>query len=206
MRGSCLQSQQAISQATGVIEAIVTEPTATREHQTGDRQAFAALVDLHYQSVYRLAYHYAGNHQDAGDICQQTFLIALERIDNLRDHERFEGWVLVIASNLLRRRIRHAVRGRRWLHKGGRDIGQETDRAGTTAFCDDAGRNERAQAVRAALQRMPEKMRLAAILVLMEGRPQKDVARILNCSPATMCRCVEAARDFLRADLRKFID
>jgi len=184
----------------------VPEPSATREHQRGDRQAFPALVDRHYQSVYRLAYHYAGNHQDAGDICQQTFLIALERIGSLRDRERFEGWVLVIASNLLRRRIRHAVHGRRWLRKGRRDIGRQADPAGAAASCDDAGRNERAQAVRTALQKMPEKMRLAAILVLMEGRPQKDVAGILNCSPATICRCVEAAKDLLRADLREFID
>jgi RNA polymerase sigma-70 factor (ECF subfamily) len=184
----------------------VTEPSAIRENQTGDRQAFAALVDRHYRSVYRLAYHYAGNHQDAGDICQQTFLIALERIANLRDRDRFEGWVLVIASNLLRRRIRHAVRGRRWLRKGSRDVGRQADPAGAATSCDDAGRTERAQAVRTALQKMPEKMRLAAILVLMEGRPQKDVARILNCSPATMCRRVEGARDFLRADLRQFID
>lgn len=109
----------------------MTEPTATREHQTGDRQAFAALVDRHYQSVYRLAYHYAGNHQDAGDICQQTFLIALERFDSLRDRERFEGWVLVIASNLLRRRIRHAVRGRSVKPKV-RKTGKDMDSHGWT--------------------------------------------------------------------------
>jgi DNA-directed RNA polymerase specialized sigma24 family protein len=60
--------------------------------------------------------------------------------------------------------------------------------------------------VHRALQEMPDKMRLTAILVLMEERSQKDVAQILHCSEATVCRWVEAARNLLRANLRKLID
>ncbi len=182
------------------------EAAAIRASQAGDRQAFGTLVERHYKSVYRLAYHYVGNHPDADDVCQQTFLIALEKIASLRERDHFEAWILVIASNLLRRRVRQAIRRRRFFQRGGRDAGPETAGSQMAASGDVVGEKERAEAVRAALQEMPDKVRLPAILVLMEGRCQKEVARILHRSEATICRYVESARNVLRENLRKLND
>ncbi len=179
------------------------ESATIRASQAGDRQAFGTLVERYYKSVYRLAYHYAGNHHEADDVCQQTFLIALEKIGSLRDHDRFEGWILVIASNLLRRGVRRTVHDKRLFQNGGRTLGPEAVGNDGTASL---GEKERAEAVRAALQEMPEKVRLPAILVLMEGRRQKEVARLLHCSEATVCRSVESARNMLKANLRRLID
>lgn len=180
----------------------MNEPAAIRASQTGDRQALGDLVERYYQRVYRLAYHYAGNHQDADDICQETFLAVTRNIERLRDGQRFDGWVFVIASNLLRRRSRRRkIRLR--LHAGAGDA-QEPQSTGTPGG--GMVRGERAAAVHRELQRMPEKTRLAAILVLMEGQSQKEAARILGCSEASVSRYVEAARHLLRVGLRGLID
>jgi RNA polymerase sigma-70 factor (ECF subfamily) len=185
-----------------ILERAVDEATVIRASQAGDRQAFGTLVERYYRSVYRLAYHYAGNHPDADDVCQQTFLIALEKIGSLRDHDRFASWVLVIAANLLCRQVRGTIRSRRLFQ------GVRPEQAGSNvgASWQAVGEKERAEAVRRALQEMPEKVRLTAILVLMEGRCQKEVAGILHCSEATICRCVESARNMLKVNLRKLID
>jgi RNA polymerase sigma-70 factor (ECF subfamily) len=185
---------------------VVDESAAIRASQAGDRQAFGALVERYYQNVYRWAYHYAGNHPDADDVCQQTFLIAWEKIAGLRDRDHFEAWILVIASNLLRRQVRRALGRRRLFQKGGLPLRPEAGVSGITGSGDPVAEKERAEAVRRALQRMPEKVRFAAILVLMEGRCQKEVAGLLHCSEATVCRYVESARNILRANLRKFIE
>ncbi len=182
------------------------EVAAIRASQAGDRQAFGTLVERYYKSVYRVAYHYAGNHPDADDVCQQTFLIALEKMASLRDRDHFEAWILVIASNLLRRRVRQAIGRRRFFRKEGRADGPETAGSRIMASGDVVEEKERAEAVRTALQEMPEKVRLPAILVLMEGRCQKEVARILHRSEATICRYVESAREVLRENLRKLDD
>jgi RNA polymerase sigma-70 factor (ECF subfamily) len=184
----------------------VDESAAIRASQAGDRQAFGTLVERYYRSVYRLAYHYAGNHPDADDVCQQTFLVALEKIGSLRDHDRFEGWIWVIAANLLRRHLRRTIRRERLFGKSERDAGPETVEKQVAVPGDVAGEKERAEAVRTVLQAMPEEVRLPAILVLMEGRRQKEVARLLHRSEATVCRQVEAARHLLRAGLRHLIE
>jgi RNA polymerase sigma-70 factor (ECF subfamily) len=180
----------------------VEDSVFIRASQAGDRQALGELVERYYKRVYRLAYHYAGNHQDADDICQETFLAVTRSIGRLRDGQRFDGWIFVIASNLLRRRCRRR-KFRLHFHAGVEDAAEPLN---TRTPGSDMVRREQAAAVRLELQKMPEKMRLAAILVLMEGQCQKEAAHILGCSEASVSRYVEAARCRLKAGLRGLVD
>jgi len=53
------------------------EPALVRASKKGDKVAFASLVDGYYKDIYRLAFCYIGNHEEAADISQETFLKAL---------------------------------------------------------------------------------------------------------------------------------
>jgi DNA-directed RNA polymerase specialized sigma24 family protein len=59
--------------------------------------------------------------------------------------------------------------------------------------------------IHAQLQKMPERLRLATILILMEGLSQKDAAGILKCSESSVSRHLDMARKWLKARLQKFI-
>ena len=61
-------------------------------------------------------------------------------------------------------------------------------------------------AIGAALERLPEKQRLALILFSVEGLPQKDVADILECSVELVKWNVFQARRSLKEMLREFLD
>jgi len=82
--------------------------------RTGDRAAFGGLVDLYYKNIYRLAYRYMGCHAEADDICQETFLRALEKIGTLRDGRCFKAWLLKIALNLSHRDLEDSEKKAQW--------------------------------------------------------------------------------------------
>lgn len=73
----------------------------------GDERAFGALVDRYMRSAYAVALSVTRHHQDAEDVAQTSFLVALRKIEECRNPAKFGGWLLSIvrnrARNLLRR-------------------------------------------------------------------------------------------------------
>ena len=78
---------------------IKTEEIISRA-QDGDKTAFAELVRLYQKKVFKMAYGYFMNRDDAMEIVQETFLKAFKALGTLRDNSRFESWLYRIATNL----------------------------------------------------------------------------------------------------------
>ena len=57
------------------------------------------LIDDHLDAVYRYAYRLTGSVHDAEDLTQQVFLLAQERLDQLREADRARGWLFTILRN-----------------------------------------------------------------------------------------------------------
>lgn len=169
------------------------EREAVRASQTGDRVAFGHLIDRHYQGLYRFAYQCLGNHGDADDVCQETFLRALRRIHSLRDGDCFRPWIYKIALNLVRR-----WRRPRWT-AGPLAQPWHGDASGAVEALKGL---ERADLVREEIGKLPQPLQLVTILVLMDGATQKEAAGIMGCSEATVSRHLELAREMLRVRLR----
>ncbi len=173
--------------------------------QAGDRTSFGCLVDRYYKSIYRLALQYTGSHHDADEICQETFFRAFENIGKLKDGRSFKGWVFMIASNLLRKRTKQINREKTLDMENSDSIAAKPDENKDTQPSEILSTKEKTTIVREQLQQMPEHMRLATILVLMEGLSQKDAAGILNCSEPSVCRHLDMAKKWLKSRLQKFI-
>jgi len=56
----------------------------------------AGLIAAHHASLYRYAYRLTGVAADAEDLSQQTFLIAQQKLHQLREAERAAGWLFAI--------------------------------------------------------------------------------------------------------------
>ena len=61
------------------------------------------LIDDHLDAVYRYAYRLTGAVHDAEDLTQQVFLLAQQRLDQLREVERARGWLFAILRNVFLR-------------------------------------------------------------------------------------------------------
>jgi RNA polymerase sigma-70 factor (ECF subfamily) len=74
----------------------------------GDRASFEKLVRRHQRPVWAIVQRFARDRDAAEDLAQRTFIIALERIAELRGG--FRPWLLRIAVNLAKNHVRDTSR------------------------------------------------------------------------------------------------
>ena len=177
------------------------ELTAVKASQTGDRDAFGLLISQYYKSIYHYAYQLTGRSQDADDICQETFLRAYEGIKKLQNHRCFKGWIFMIATNLSRRHINK----KRLAEKPSAEASPMLLETENNEPFENLSGREKAMIVQNHLLKMPEQMRMATVLVHIEDFTQKEAAKMLNCSQATVCRDLEKAMSQLRSKLKNLV-
>ena len=78
-----------------------------RSAQTGDREAFDRLIDRFEPVVLAMCLRRLRNRADAQELCQEVFLQALRKLDQLHDPRCFAGWLRTIAARMA---INRAVR------------------------------------------------------------------------------------------------
>lgn len=69
-------------------------------------ERFMELYETVYQDLYRLAYYYLGNSQDAEDAVGEAVLKAYENFASLRREEAFRAWIFKILVNQCRTCLR----------------------------------------------------------------------------------------------------
>lgn len=75
---------------------------------SGERELFHELVRPYEKSVYFATFSILQNEQDAEDAAQETVLKALKNLRNFRAEAKFSTWLISIAVNDARARLRHA--------------------------------------------------------------------------------------------------
>jgi RNA polymerase sigma-70 factor (ECF subfamily) len=73
----------------------------------GERELFHELVRPYEKSVYFAAYSLLQNEQDAEDVAQEAILKALKNLHTFRAEAKFSTWLVSIALNEARGRLRH---------------------------------------------------------------------------------------------------
>ncbi|MEO6525435.1 MAG: RNA polymerase sigma factor [Gemmatimonadaceae bacterium] len=81
---------------------------------SGDVEAYARLVERHYDRCARIAIRILGNREDAEEAIQDAFLRAFKALGDYEERERFSAWLTRILVNqcrtvLARARRRDAV-------------------------------------------------------------------------------------------------
>ncbi|MFQ5808799.1 MAG: RNA polymerase sigma factor, partial [Armatimonadota bacterium] len=166
----------------------------------GDCEAFDALVALHMERVYRLAYRLCWHHEDAVDITQETFLRAFKRLRKLRADTDFAQWIYRIAVNrCLSYRARHA-----------RTATLQPTPEPSGPVSDDPGLQAEARAtssrVREEIRRLPRRQQAAIVLFALEGRTVEETAAVMGCAAGTVKRHLHRARATLRGRLQDLCD
>ncbi|MBD8497718.1 sigma-70 family RNA polymerase sigma factor [Paenibacillus arenosi] len=70
-----------------------------KKAQKGNDQAFLELFQQYEESIYRIAYTYVKNKEDALDIVQDTAYQSFKTIGSLREPQYFKAWLFKIAIN-----------------------------------------------------------------------------------------------------------
>jgi RNA polymerase sigma-70 factor (ECF subfamily) len=75
-----------------------------------DEQAFGEIVRAYGDKVFSLIYRMLGNRQEAEDVAQDVFITVFKTIESFRGEAKFSTWLLRIAANHSKNRIKHLAR------------------------------------------------------------------------------------------------
>jgi RNA polymerase sigma-70 factor (ECF subfamily) len=164
----------------------------------GDMAAFGTLVLRHRQMVVGIAYRVCGDAAMAEDIAQETFIRVWEKLSSYRPGGNFRGWICRIASNLTIDALR---RNKPTIDIEKTVLESPGDRPETAAL-----RNERANAVRAAMMRLPVHSRMALVLREYEGLSYREISDGLDIPIGTVKSRLNDARRRLKAELSAYME
>jgi RNA polymerase sigma factor (sigma-70 family) len=159
-----------------------------RASRSGDRDAFAQIIERYQRAVYAVAFSGTRDRALADDVTQDAFVIAWRRLAELRDTERLAAWLCGIARNVARdARRRHR-----------RETPAEIDdAAGAPTPLDAITDAETERILAAALGEVPDVYREPLVLYYYEERSIDDVARSLGISTATTNKRLSRGRRYL---------
>ncbi len=180
------------------------EPDLIREAQRGDLDAFNRLV-LEYQTpVYNLAYRIMGEGASAADAAQEAFISAHKHIHHYRGGS-FKAWLMRIVTNAcydeLRRRKRRPAASLEALTVVGEGPDAESEAvliSKDESPEDHAERVELAQAIQDCLNRLPDDMRVVAVLCDVQGLDYAEIAANIGAALGTVKSRLSRARARLR--------
>ncbi len=158
--------------------------------------ASLAIDDLyrrHGSDVYRYALAVLGNHADAEDVTQTTFLNAYRSLEQGVRPRKPANWLLTIASNAIKQRFRHDSARPRQVVLDDRlpDRGSDaTESAGPTVG-----------EILTALSHIPPQQRQAIVLREFEGRSYNEIAEILGVTTSALETLLFRARRSLAEEL-----
>lgn len=174
----------------------------------GHDAALNALMERHSGPVFQFLYRMLGDEQDANDLAQETFVRVY------RNRERFDGskfttWLYTIAGNLARNEYR-----RRSRHPA---VSLHTENTENEAKLEDvlaspqAGPGESAEmreqhdAVRAAVQELPDELREVLVLCEWEEMSAADAAAVLQTTSRAVESRLYRARKLLKEQLKRWL-
>ncbi len=184
-----------------------TIPELVNSFVGGDENAFAELIKRFRQKIYSIGFQMLGNHLDADEVVQETFVRIFKRRKELANVKYFSTFLLRIATNysidLLRRKKGHRIIAEDSCNLPGEIQLTLSKRVATPS--EEFANKKLLEEIKRALTNLPPKQRLTAILHDIEGYTKSEIADMFECPEATVRSNLHIARNKLRKILRRQI-
>jgi len=154
--------------------------------QGGDSHAFEALVNSYYEVMFKMAFKWCGNRDDAEEITQDACIKLARGIGSYKFNSAFTSWLYVLVINT----------AKDFYKKQSRRPAESEAHPGYQKAATEGNSEERlyAQQVWAQVRQLPEGERAALILVMNDGLTHKEAAKLLGVKESTVSWRVHEAR------------
>ncbi len=178
--------------------------------QRGDKQAFGLLVSKYQRKLVRLLSRLIRDPAEVEDVAQEAFIKAYRALPSFRGDSAFYAWLYRIGVNT----------AKNFLVSQGRRVPTATDLDSEEAETYEDGGQLRdintpervlqskqiGETVNAAMEALPEELRVAITLREIEGLSYEDISRIMDCPIGTVRSRIFRAREAIAARLRPLLD
>ncbi len=176
--------------------------------QAGNAEAFEELVRRYERKVYNIAYRLLGNHQDASEALQDTFLRAYRAIDKFQFKSSFFTWLYRIATNTSLTKLRK--RKSPPVISLDEPVGEHHDlRLEIPDYKYSPEKMMKQREMRQALQDAVDSLapdyRSVVVLRDLEGLSNEEVSKVLNLSVSAVKSRLHRGRLVLREKLAGYL-
>jgi len=175
-----------------------------------DEQAFNDIVRLYGDKVFSLVYRMIGSRPEAEDIAQEVFVTVFKTVDGFRGESKFSTWLLRIAANHCKNRIKYLSRR----HTDGGELDDEREgaissRGGSPLHAQIVAPDVMLEAaeleklMQAAIAALEEEHRLLVILRDVEELSYQEIGEITALAEGTIKSRLHRARMAIKEYLDK---
>jgi RNA polymerase sigma-70 factor, ECF subfamily len=157
----------------------------------GDLSAFEGIVRRWQHKLVGMAWRFCRDRATAEEMAQEVFLKAFRSLASFRGESAFSTWLISIAVNTYRSRLR--VEGQPLL-----SLDPTRIFAAERSALHDLEDHERAEAVRRAVLTLPAHYRDAIVVYYFEDKDLAEAARVLRVAEGTLKARLHRGRELLR--------
>lgn len=186
----------------------VSDEALMESLQNGDDQALTTLMHRWELGVKAFLLRLGVPAADVEDVAQETFVRLYQKRDRYRVGATFKPWLLTIAGNLGRNRLR-------WRWRRREDSIEAMDEAQPGGFdpvdtsarpaSDLAEKANLARDVRKAVNALPDNLRQAVLCVELEDLSYVEAGQVMGCSPKAVETRLYRARELLRTTCKALL-
>lgn len=192
--------------------SLLADEVLVSRTKAGDIEAFEQLVGRHERTLFRLAYRYVRDDQDAREVLQDVFVTTWRKISGFEDRSQIGSWLyrVTVNASLMRLRARNrrppevdlggnfnaldAVPTQRTLHHSVRPLPDEQLES-----------QELQRVIQRAINTLPPTLRSVFDLREAQGWSTQETARLLGISEGAVKARFHRARRFLRTKIERYL-
>ena len=187
---------------------VETEGFSLKALQAGDPEEFSRLVEAYSSKIYRLATKMLNHQQDAEDVLQETFLKAYRGLKSFDGRSKISTWLFRIATNealmIIRRKHPEMVS----IDEPVETEAGEQEPVQIIDWCclpeEELLSDETRQKLDAAVQKLPERLRVVFLLRDINDLSTHETAEVLGLSDTAVKTRLSRARLRLREELSMY--
>ncbi|MCP4898323.1 MAG: RNA polymerase sigma factor [bacterium] len=195
-------STTAAAERRAQVARVVRKLRAGEDQEAG----FRVLFEAYHRPLTRFFVRKGFNAVDAVDLTQDTFLGIYQGLKGLRDEDRFESWLYRIATTNYLKRLRSEATAKR----AGQEIPHDEARMVHDATkvpaeqLNEVLNDERQQAMRKAIQELPNQMRRCLTFRIYHDLSYREIATVMKLKIDTVKAHLFQARARLKEKLSSY--
>ncbi len=172
------------------------------------QQEFIRCIQEYGRDIYSFCRHLTNDPAEGDDLYQDTLLTAAERLERIEYDGNPKAYLLSVALRIWRNRKRKFAWRKRiapaqpLLEERDAQLRGPTEPSPEERMLD----RERAAAIRAAVDRLPEKLKVVVLLFYMEDLQTARIGKMLNIPVGTVLSRLHQARKILKKELEDMFD
>lgn len=176
--------------------------------KNGEESCFEKLVELHKNRVFRLAYRFLGNYQDAQDAAQEIFIKVYRARAGYSPRAKFTTWLYAICKNtclkkLLKKKL-STVSVSENIELDENTVTRQIADTHTPTPEESTLNNEKVLIIKQAIDSLPENQKMAVILYRYEQLSYDEISEIMGLSAKAVKSLLHRARGNLKGLLADY--